>query len=123
MKKIFTLFAAALVAFGAFADDVPCPSVLSFQLSEMNADNEIVAAEQVPANNVMIELQLVNASANLNGFNMEIAKQTAAGEYCESIAWLWMRPMRTGLDSAAMAQLSLQWLQELTTLHGMRTTS
>jgi len=93
MKKIFTFFAAALVGLCAVAqDDGPCPSVLSFQLSEMNADEEIVAAEQVPANNVMIELQLVNASANLNGFNMEIARQTLAGEDCENIVWT-MDPM------------------------------
>ena len=84
MKKVFTLFAAALVAFAAFADDVPCPSVLSFRLA---SDIE-VAAEQAPANNVMIELQLVNASENLNGFNMEIAKQTIEGEYCEAIEWV-----------------------------------
>jgi hypothetical protein len=40
----------------------------------MNEDEEIVAVEQTNASNVMIELQLVNASANLNGFNMEIAR-------------------------------------------------
>jgi len=89
MKKIFTFFAAALVGLCAVAqDDGPCPSVLSFQLSEMNADEEIVAAEQVPANNVMIELQLTNASQNLNGFNMEIERETAAGEVCENIVWM-----------------------------------
>ena len=36
----------------------------------------------------MIELQLVNASENLNGFNMEIAKQDINGEYCEAIQWV-----------------------------------
>ena len=66
MKKVFTLFAAALLGFCAFAQDTePCPSKLDFVP---------VAAEQA-SNNVQIELTLLyNNSANLNGFNMEASK-------------------------------------------------
>ena len=72
MKKIFTLFAAALVGLCAFADDTPCPS--KCYLSLLNADD--------PAN-VEIELQLTNESANLNGFNLELTKDAGS----EAIAW------------------------------------
>ncbi len=73
MKKIFTLFAAVALGFAAYAQEA-CPSVLSFA----------PMAEEQDANKVMIELQLVNSSLNLNGFNMEVG------------------------DSLAMATLSLQ---------------
>ena len=66
MKKIFTLFAVALVGLCAYAqDDQPCPSKLDF----------VPVAEEQDANNVELELQLVyNNSDNLNGFNMEVTK-------------------------------------------------
>ena len=40
------------------------------------------------ANNVKIELQLVNSSSNLIGFNIEVAKQDLNGNYCSSIQWV-----------------------------------
>ena len=62
MKKLFTLFAAALLGFCAYAQDTePCPSKLNFAL--LNADDP---------SQVEIELQLTNSSANLNGFNMQV---------------------------------------------------
>ena len=66
MKKAFTLFAAALLGFCAFAQDTePCPSKLDF----------VPVAEEQPANNVQLELTLLfNNSANLNGFNLEATK-------------------------------------------------
>lgn len=64
MKKVFTLFAAALLGLSAFAQDEVCPSQLFFA----------PVADEQPANAVMLELQLTNASENLNGFNMEITK-------------------------------------------------
>ena len=66
MKKIFTLFAVALVGLCAFAqDDQPCPSKLAF----------VPVAEEQDANRVELELTLVyNNSDNLNGFNMETTK-------------------------------------------------
>ena len=68
MKKIFTLFAAALVSLCAFADhpDGPCPSKFTFK----------TVTEE--ANRVEIELQLINSSLNLNGFNMQVRKPEAA---------------------------------------------
>ncbi|MBR5639029.1 MAG: hypothetical protein IKW83_04620 [Muribaculaceae bacterium] len=67
MKKIFTLFAAAMVSLCVFAEVNPtygpCPSKLNFAL--LNAD---------ALNKVEIELQLTNTSKNLNGFNMNVKK-------------------------------------------------
>ena len=63
MKKIFTLFAAALVGLCAYAQDPECPSQLQFALLDASAVNK-----------VEIELQLTNASLNLNGFNMQVEK-------------------------------------------------
>ena len=74
MKKIFTLFAAVALGFAAYAQEA-CPSVLSFA----------PMAEEQDANKVMIELQLVNSSLNLNGFNMEVGRYAVA----EEILWLW----------------------------------
>ena len=69
MKKVFTLFAAALVGLCAFAQhEGPCPSRIYFEPAE---------AEQ-PADNAMFLVKLENASENLNGFNMEIQKPDAA---------------------------------------------
>ena len=79
MKKVFTLFAAALLGLCAFAQEGPCPSRLYFE----------PAADEQPANNATFLLKLVNSSENLNGFNMEVQKPEAA-------------------DSLAMATLSLQ---------------
>ncbi len=61
MKKVFTLFAAALLGLCAFAQehDGPCPSRLYFE----------PAADEQPANNATFLLKLVNTSENLNGFN------------------------------------------------------
>ncbi len=67
MKKIFTLFAAVALGFAAYAQEA-CPSVLSFA----------PMAEEQDANKVMIELQLVNSSLNLNGFNMEVGRYAVA---------------------------------------------
>ena len=78
MKKIFTLFAVALVSLCAFADDEPCPSQLSFNVNETEQE----------ANHVQINLDLVNASANLNGFNMEIAKRNMDDTFCEGLQWV-----------------------------------
>ena len=66
MKKIFTLFAVALVGLCAYAqDDQPCPSKLDF----------VPVAEEQDASKVELELTLVyNNSDNLNGFNMEATK-------------------------------------------------
>jgi len=66
MKKIFTLFAVALMGVCAFAQDSqPCPSKLDL----------VPVAEEQDANNVQLELTLMyNNSANLNGFNMEATK-------------------------------------------------
>ena len=80
MKKVFTLFAAALLGLCAFAQEGPCPSRLYFE----------PAADEQPANNATFLLKLVNSSENLNGFNMEVQKPEAA------------------VDSLAMATLSLQ---------------
>ncbi len=64
MKKVFTLFAAALLGLCAFAQEGPCPSRLYFE----------PAADEQPANNATFLLKLVNSSENLNGFK---------------ILWLW----------------------------------
>ena len=61
MKKVFTLFAAALLGLCAFAQEGPCPSRLYFE----------PAADEQPANNATFLLKLVNSSENLNGFNMD----------------------------------------------------
>ena len=66
MKKIFTLFAVALLGVGAYAQ---CPTKL--ELPEM--------APGQPADAVELELGIVeNSSLNLNGFNMEIGKPDGA---------------------------------------------
>ncbi|MBR5087403.1 MAG: hypothetical protein IKX31_10405 [Muribaculaceae bacterium] len=65
MKKVFTLFAAALIGLAAYAQ---CPSRLYFEPAE---------AEQ-NAENVMFYLKLVNSTDYLNGFNMEVQKPEGA---------------------------------------------
>ena len=65
MKKIFTLFAAALMGLAAYAQ---CPSHFVFDLAEAEQD----------ANNVMVYLRLINSCDYLNGFNMEVEKPAAA---------------------------------------------
>ena len=65
MKKVFTLFAAALMGFCAFAQE-SCPTVPALTVLNPVEDN---------AAGVEIELSLqVNNSANLNGFNFEFTK-------------------------------------------------
>ena len=78
MKKIFTLFAVALVSLCALADDEPCPSKLMFT----------PAAEEQDANKVTIRLELLNSSENLNGFNMEIDKRNMDDSFCEGLQWV-----------------------------------
>jgi hypothetical protein len=73
MKKIFTLFAVALLGLCAYAQDgnegQACPSRL--ELTEL--------APNQAANEVFLELGLVyNNSENLNGYNMEIGKPAGA---------------------------------------------
>ena len=87
MKKLFTLFAVALMGITAYAQ---CPSKLSFQLSEMNEDEEFVAVEQVNAANGLFELQLVNSTAFLNGFNMEIQKPEGAEWVMDELDGEWV---------------------------------
>ena len=70
MKKLFTLFAAALLGFCAYAQDTtePCPTVPEFYL--LNGDD---------AANVEIEFGFSqNNSENLNGFNFAIQKPEGA---------------------------------------------
>ena len=70
MKKLFTLFAAALLGFCAYAQDTtePCPTVPEFYL--LNGED---------AANVEIEFGFSqNNSANLNGFNFAIQKPEGA---------------------------------------------
>ncbi len=71
MKKIFTLFAVALLGVCAYAqDEQPCPSKLGF----------VPVSDEQPANKVELELTLLyNNSQNLNGFNMEVEK--SGGEW------------------------------------------
>lgn len=67
MKKLFTLIAAALMGLCAFSQNtVPCPSILSFKLIDGSDLSQ-----------VEVELQLLNASYYLNGFNMAIGKDEA----------------------------------------------
>ena len=70
MKKIFTLFAVALFACCAYAqEEQPCPSKM--ELTPI--------AETQPADAVELELGFVyNNSANLNGFNFEFGKPDGA---------------------------------------------
>ena len=91
MKKVFTLFAAALLGLCAFAQEGPCPSRLYFE----------PAADEQPANNATFLLKLVNSSENLNGFNMEVQKPEAA-------VWVEDADDEDWVDSLAMATLSLQ---------------
>ncbi len=65
MKKVFTLFAAALIGLAAYAQ---CPSRLYFEPAQAEQD----------ASNAMFYLKLVNSTDYLNGFNMEIQKPAAA---------------------------------------------
>jgi len=82
MKKLFTLFAAALVGFCAFAQDTePCPTKLGFVP---------VTAEQ-DANNVQLELTLMyNNSDNLNAFNIEVSKTGGEWIMLDEITETWL---------------------------------
>ncbi len=70
MKKVFTLFAAAVLGLSAYAQEAPteCPSMFYFEPMEEVQD----------ASNVVLELQITNSSENLNGFNIYIQKPEAA---------------------------------------------
>ena len=70
MKKVFTLFAAAVLGLSAYAQEAPteCPSMFYFEPVEEVQD----------ASNVVLELQITNSSANLNGFNIYVQKPEAA---------------------------------------------
>ncbi len=70
MKKVFTLFAAAVLGLSAYAQEAPteCPSMFYFEPMEEVQD----------ASNVVLELQITNSSANLNGFNLYVQKPEAA---------------------------------------------
>ncbi len=62
MKKIFTLFAAAMMGVCAFAQmPETCPSELGLKL--LNGDDPT---------QVEVELTVINSSLNLNGFNTEL---------------------------------------------------
>ena len=64
MKKIFTLFAAAMLGLCAFAQmPETCPSEISFAVRN-GAQTNLSAAQ--------IQLMLTNSSENLNGFNIEL---------------------------------------------------
>ena len=64
MKKIFTLFAAAMLGLCAYAQmPETCPSELGLKM--LNGSD--------PAN-VEVELTCTNSSLNLNGFNVEVEK-------------------------------------------------
>ncbi len=98
MKKIFTLFAAALLGLCAFAEVSqygPCPSKVNFDL--LNADN--------PAQ-VEIELQLVNSSMNLNGFNLKLEKDNDALQ--------WKKVSRKYFTAAGYAATILARLDDAT---------
>ena len=62
MKKIFTLFAVALVGLCASAQECPAKAQLA------------PASDEQPADKVMVFIQLKNASENLNGFNSNFTK-------------------------------------------------
>ena len=70
MKKIFTLFAVALLSVAAYAqDEQPCPTKMEVT----------PAAESQPADAVELEFGFVyNNSLNLNGFNTEFTKPAGA---------------------------------------------
>ena len=74
MKKIFTLFAAAMMGVCAFAQmPESCPSELNLKL--LNGDL---------LNNVKVELQVTNSSLNLNGFNVELDKGESTAVFRKS---------------------------------------
>lgn len=92
MKKIFTLFAAAMLGLCAYAEE-GCPSELGFQV--FNGDN--------PAQ-VEIELMLTNTSANLNGFNIEVEKSN------DQV--LWKKVSRKYFTAAGYANVILAMLED-----------
>ena len=98
MKKIFTLFAAVLLGLCANAEVSeygPCPSKVNFAL--LNAEN--------PAQ-VEIELQLVNSSLNLNGFNLKLEKDNDALQ--------WKKVSRKYFTAAGYAPVILARLDDAT---------
>jgi len=96
MKKIFTLFAAALVGVCAYAQmPETCPSELGLQV--LSGD---------PAQ-VEVELTLVNSSLNLNGFNTEIEIQNNANVN-------WKKVSRKYFTAAGYANVILARLEDAT---------
>ena len=74
MKKIFTLFAAAMMGVCAFAQmPETCPSELKLKL---------LKGDQL--NLVKVELQCTNSSLNLNGFNVELDKGESTAVFRKS---------------------------------------
>jgi hypothetical protein len=74
MKKIFTLFAAAMLGVCAFAQmPETCPSELSLKL---------LKGDQL--NLVKVELLCTNSSLNLNGFNVELDKGESTAVFRKS---------------------------------------
>ena len=74
MKKIFTLFAAAMLGVCAFAQmPETCPSELKLKL---------LKGDQL--NLVKVELQCTNSSLNLNGFNVELDKGESTAVFRKS---------------------------------------
>ena len=74
MKKIFTLFAAAMLGVCAFAQmPETCPSELSLKL---------LKGDQL--NLVKVELLCTNSSLNLNGFNVELEKGESTAVFRKS---------------------------------------
>ena len=74
MKKIFTLFAAAMLGVCAFAQmPESCPSELNLKL---------LKGDQL--NLVKVELQVTNSSLNLNGFNVELDKGESTAVFRKS---------------------------------------
>ncbi len=68
MKMLLFLFSALLALFAVNAQDGPCPTNVRLQLLQ----------DPCEANNVVIEVRLLNNSQNLYGFNMEIVKPELA---------------------------------------------
>ena len=102
MKKIFTLFAAAMLGVCAFAQmPETCPSELGLKL--LNGDN--------PAQ-VEVELTVFNSSLNLNGFNTELQLGTEEAPATAGIAF--KKVNRKAFTAAGYADVILARLEDAT---------
>ena len=102
MKKIFTLFAAAMLGVCAFAQmPETCPSELGLKL--LNGDN--------PAQ-VEVELTVINSSLNLNGFNTELQLGTEEAPATAGIAF--KKVSRKAFTAAGYANVILARLDDAT---------